>query len=82
MMIISFFLIETEMRVVSSGPVSISAIDIISTSTTSSSLSLVDTDFWIGFLGFWVSLFGLVLTSKNITKKNERYGEIVKKIRV
>jgi hypothetical protein len=82
MMIVSLLLIETEMRVISSGPVSTSAVDIVTTWATSSSASPVDTDFWIGFLGFWVSLFGLVLTSKNITKKNERYGEIVKKIRV
>jgi hypothetical protein len=82
MMIISWFFIETEMRVISSVPVSTSAVDIVTTRVTSSSASPVDTDFWIGFLGFWVSLFGLILTSKNITKKNERYGEIVKKIRV
>ena len=43
---------------------------------------VIDTDFWIGFLGFWVTIFGFALTSKNITKKNERFGEKVTKIRV
>ena len=86
MMIVSLFLIETETRVISSTPVlttwvSLSATDIAS-QVALVSPTVVDTDFWIGFLGFWVALFGLVLSSKNITKKNERYGEIVKKIRV
>lgn len=87
MMLIALLLIDTEMRIVSDGTNviasgSLSATDIVATAQTSTTTSPVDTDFWIGFLGFWVSLFGLVLTSKNITKKNERYGEIVKKIRV
>ncbi len=87
MMMIALLLIDTEMRIVSSGPVvtsswGLSATDIVAVGPTNTAASPIDTDFWIGFLGFWVSLFGLVLTSKNITKKNERYGEIVKKIRV
>ncbi len=87
MMTIAILLINTEMRIVSSGPVvsssgSLSATALVSVVPMSSTASPIDTDFWIGFLGFWVSLFGLILTSKNITKKNERYGEIVKKIRV
>lgn len=86
MMLIALVFINTEMRIVSDGTNtassgSLSATDIVAT-TSSTTASPVDTDFWIGFLGFWVSLFGLTLTSKNITKKNERYGEVVKKIRV
>jgi hypothetical protein len=42
----------------------------------------VDTDFWMGFLGFFLAVGGLIFASKNITMKNERYGEIVKKIRI
>ena len=43
---------------------------------------IVDTDFWIWFFGFWLLLAGLTIASKNITLKNERYGEKVTKIRV
>lgn len=87
MMSIALLFINTEMRIVSDGSNvvssgSLSATDIVATVPKKTAASPVDTDFWIGFLGFWVSLFGLTLTSKNITKKNERYGEIVKKIRV
>lgn len=87
MMSIALLFINTEMRIVSDGSNvvssgSLSATDIVATVSKKTAASPVDTDFWIGFLGFWVSLFGLTLTSKNITKKNERYGEIVKKIRV
>jgi hypothetical protein len=87
MMIISFFFIETQMTILVSGDIkpssvtgSISAADMVQAPVQSA--SWVDSDFWIGFFGFWLSLFGLTLSSKNITKKNERYGEIVKKIRV
>lgn len=88
MMMVALFLINTEMRIVSDGSTatvssgSLSASDLVAATPTNTTASPIDTDFWIGFLGFWVSLFGLVLTSKNTTKKNERYGEIVKKIRV
>ena len=84
MMLVSFFLIETDTSV--PNPV------IQSTSRWLSAVDLnaekpvqkggVDTDFWIGFFGIFVTLLGLFFTSKNITTKNERYGEIVKKIRV
>jgi len=85
MMIISLFFIETNTEktvapVVQnvSGEISLSNLE----ANTSSSEFVIDTDFWIGFFGFWVALFGFALTSKNITKKNERYGEKVTKIRV
>ncbi len=61
-----------------SGEISISAMDITQTKAT----MVVDTDFWVGFLGFFVALIGFALTSKNITKKNDRFGERVTKIRV
>lgn len=84
MMIISLFFIETTTeKAISpviqnvSGEISLSDF-----ANTSSTTFVIDTDFWLGFFGFWVALFGFALTSKNITKKNERYGEKVTKIRV
>ncbi len=42
----------------------------------------VSTDNWFGVFGFFVAFFGFFLNNKNITRKNERYGEKVTKIRV
>ena len=42
----------------------------------------LSTDNFFGFFGFILMIMGFFLNSKNITLKNERYGEIVKKIRV
>lgn len=86
MMVLSTVFLETDINMMStpvsvsniSGEVSISATNI----TKSESEMVVDTDFWIGFLGFFVALIGLTLTSKNITQKNDRFGEKVTKIRV
>lgn len=89
MMVLSTVFLETDVNTASStdgaamvkttsGEMSISAVDI----ATNKSVFVVDTDFWIGFLGFFVALIGLTLTSKNITQKNDRFGEKVTKIRV
>ena len=84
MMLISFFFIETDMSVPSAVnqtvSVGLSAVDL--TAEKPVQKGGVDMDFWIGFFGIFVTLLGLFFTSKNITTKNERYGEIVKKIRV
>lgn len=86
MMVISLFLIQTDMTetnlkmVVPSTATGISLDHILQSETALP--FIVDTDFWIGFLGFFVAIIGFALTSKNITKKNERYGERVTKIRV
>lgn len=83
MMILSLFLIETQSVVIPEVPRTssgeISAVDLVSAPLPS---RWVDADFWIGFFWFWLTLIGLTLSSKNITTKNERYGEKVKKIRV
>lgn len=42
----------------------------------------LSTDNWFGFFGVILMIVGFALNGKNITKKNERFGEIVKKIRV
>ena len=42
----------------------------------------LSTDNFFGFFGFILMIMGFFLNSKNITIKNERYAEIVKKIRV
>ena len=48
---------------------------------TSSVFSL-STDNWFGFFGSILMIIGFLLNGKNITMKNERYGEVIKKIRV
>ncbi len=87
MMVLSTVFLETDVspsnnEVVSikttSGEVGVSAVDF----QKEKKMFVIDTDFWIGFLGFFVALIGFALTSKNITKKNDRFGEKVTKIRV
>lgn len=85
MMVISFFFIETDTSVNTGAVPSTLSGGLSATSIMNQSAptrGAVDTDFWVGFLGFWLALGGLVFASKNITTKNERFGEIVKKIRV
>jgi hypothetical protein len=86
MLILSWFFIETDTGgsaapIVSSVSGEISAVDLANQATVSVA-KIVDTDFWIWFFGFWLLLAGLTIASKNITLKNERYGEKVTKIRV
>jgi hypothetical protein len=54
----------------------------INTTPTSDTAFSVSTDNWFGFFGPILAIIGFLLTGKNITTKNERYGEIIKKIRV
>lgn len=89
MMITSLFLIETTTVSPTLSPIVVTTSSGISADQLSDRSLLpdatpfiIDSDFWIGFFGFWVAIFGFALTSKNITKKNERYGEKVTKIRV
>jgi hypothetical protein len=86
MILISLLVIEdqaivspTLAPVVNSGSINIA--DIGTTATISIPFT-VSTDNFFGFYGFILIIMGLALNSKNITMKNERYGEIVKKIRV
>ncbi len=90
MMLVAFFLIDEidttpQMiaPVVQTGS-GISLSDLSNQPTVSSSgwTTFFDTDSWIMFAGILTIIFGLTLNSKNITKKNERYGEKVTKIRV
>jgi hypothetical protein len=64
---------------VSGEGISISGLD---RDPVSSSTFSVSTDNWFGFFGPILAIIGFFLTGKNITTKNERYGEIIKKIRV
>ncbi len=50
-------------------------------SSTDTAFSL-STDNWFGFFGPILMIMGFLLNGKNITTKNERYGEVIKKIRV
>jgi hypothetical protein len=84
MLIITLALIETDTSISGSIIPSTPSWEISATSVvnTSGARWAIDTDFWVGFMGFWLALAGLTLASKNITTKNERYGEKVTKIRV
>ena len=86
MLLLSWFFIETDTGIQAppqnlSNSGQISALDLANQSQTMS-WTVVDSDFWIGFLGFWLMFAGITIASKNITLKNERYGEKVTKIRV
>lgn len=61
-----------------------SGVDIstLTKSTESSSTFSLSTDNWFGFFGSILMIIGFLLNGKNITMKNERYGEVIKKIRV
>ena len=86
MILITLFVIEdqtivspTLAPVVNTGSINIANIGTTPTVSTPFTLS---TDNWFGFYGFLLAIMGVLLNSKNITMKNERFGEIVKKIRV
>lgn len=59
----------------------VSLSDITTASGESDTFSL-STDNWFGFFGFILIIIGFLLNGKNTTAKNERYGEVIKKIRV
>jgi uncharacterized membrane protein YdcZ (DUF606 family) len=85
MMIISLFLIEDKEGNTTIVPTTVSGEIDISTiidKTEDSRAFTLSTDNWFGFFGFMLLLVGLLLNGKNITNKNERYGEKVTKIRV
>ena len=42
----------------------------------------ISTDNWIFWFGFVTLIVGLFLNGRNLTTKNEKFGEIIKKIRV
>jgi hypothetical protein len=85
MVLNSFFLIEDQTAVVTTtAPVNTDSINLANIGNTPS-ISVpftVSTDNFFVFYGFILMIMGIALNSKNITLKNERYGEIVKKIRV
>ncbi len=57
-------------------------INTLTTAQETSSAFSLSTDNWFGFFGFFLIIIGFLLNGKNITMKNERYGEVIKKIRV
>lgn len=67
--------------VIVSGEAGVSMSDLTATPESSSTFSL-STDNWFGFFGPILMIIGFLLNGKNITMKNERYGEVIKKIRV
>jgi uncharacterized membrane protein len=85
MILISFFMIEDQsLPVAQVSPTNTGSIDLskIETTPTISVPFSVSTDNFFVFYGFILIIMGVLLNSKNITLKNERYGEKVKKIRV
>jgi hypothetical protein len=89
MLIISLFVIDDVGQVAPtviptttvSGESGINLSDLTTTPESSSTFSL-STDNWFGFFGFILIIIGFLLNGKNTTAKNERYGEVIKKIRV
>ena len=86
MILITLFIIEDQpsvspIAITVSNMGTINIADIGNTPTLSVPFT-VSTDNWFGFYGCILAIMGILLNSKNITLKNERYGEIVKKIRV
>ncbi len=83
MFIISLFFIEDVDHSATVLPESTEsgAIDVNNLQVSDTGFS-VSTDNWFGVLGFFVAVLGYLLNGKNITRKNERYGEKVTKIRV
>ena len=70
---------STPIQTATSSGISLS--DLVNTTNTQSTFTL-STDHWFIFFGIILIIVGLLLNGKNITTKNERYGEKVKKIRV
>ncbi len=86
MILISLFVIEdvdtsspSPTTTISTGSINIADIANIPTPSIPFTLS---TDNFFGLYGFILAIMGVLLNSKNITLKNERFGEIIKKIRV
>lgn len=87
MILISLFAIEdTDHTITTATPTAnnTGSINIgeISTTPDISVPFTLSTDNFFWFYGFILLIMGAILNSKNITLKNERYGEKVKKIRV
>lgn len=85
MILISFFMIEDQSLpfapISPTNTGSINAMDLVNTTPISVPFTISTDNFFV-FYGFILMIMGVLLNSKNITLKNERYGEIVKKIRV
>ncbi|MBP9779003.1 hypothetical protein KBD33_00100 [Candidatus Gracilibacteria bacterium] len=82
MLLTSLILIDDTEKAISNQEITVSGeirMDALESTEVPFSLS---TDNWFGFFGFILVIIGLVLNNKNITLKNERYGEKVTKIRV
>lgn len=85
MILISFFVIEDQPAVVTVVPTTVSGeldVNSLINPTEENKTFSLSTDFWFGFMGWILLVNALLLNGKNITIKNERYGEKVTKIRV
>ncbi len=85
MLLISLFLIDDVAPVQNILPETVSGeiqLSDIHTSTQLNTPFTLSTDNWFWFFGPILMILWFLLNGKNITQKNERYGEKVKKIRV
>lgn len=84
MMIYSLFLIEDTSSVVpvTPNPTTNSGIDVAASPVVTDVPFSVSTDNFFGFFGFTTAFIGYFLNNKNLTRRNEKYGEVIKKIRV
>lgn len=82
MILISIFLIEDK-KMTHTQENQAGTIDATQIAKNTASLPFsVSTDNWFYFTGFILMFTGFFLNNKNITKKNEKYGEKIKTIRV
>ncbi len=84
MMLISIFFISEktpEAPVIEPGKV-LTQEEIANADSQSDNFSLPWTDTLFALFGFFVTFTGFFLNGKNLTTKNEKYGEVIKKIRV
>jgi hypothetical protein len=87
MIILGWWFVEDKAPVITSVPTNTATQSGISLSSLGTQAVVTETvsfnaDLYFALLG-WILLIGaLVFNNKNITTKNERYGETIKKIRV
>lgn len=85
MILISLFVIEDQSLTIQATETQASATIDLNTIAEKQVIDMpftLSTDTFFGLFGFILMIVGAFLNGKNITLKNERYGEIVKKIRV
>lgn len=86
MILVSWFLIVPEVsdvqgNTITSSTGAVSATDLLREPTVEKR-SPLSVSFYLAFMGFLLLFTGLTLANKNITRKNEKYKDVIKTIRV